>query len=269
MRSGEAWHCVIAMLEAITNSCIENWDLVDDYGVEPYEVAIALNTVWCETILSRDIPEAEKVDLGVSLEFWNNEWSGYFSAAIAALKQGWDDPELTQILAGNISDYIAAEKEEPYYDDNLTSIRLQILEREKRFTEYLHLAEAKGQVTKYLIMLVRLERVAEAMAKSQSQMQTMKQALAFSKVLVSEQNAQSEALEVANKGLNLPGSCQYELASWASEIALGLDDLVAVKNAKIKAFQAKPNFDDYKAIEKLATEDWSTIQEELLVELAI
>ena len=140
----------IAMLEAITNSCIENWDLVDDYGVDPYEVASELNTVWCETIFSADIPEAEKVDLGVSLEFWNNEWDGSFDTAIAALKQGWDDPELTQILAGNISDYIAAEEEYPYDDGNLTLIRLQILEREKRFTEYLHLAEAKGQVTKYL-----------------------------------------------------------------------------------------------------------------------
>lgn len=258
----------IAMLEAITNSCIENWDLVDDYGVDPYEVASELNTVWCETIFSADIPEAEKVDLGVSLEFWNNEWDGSFDTAIAALKQGWDDPELTQILAGNISDYIAAEEEYPYDDGNLTLIRLQILEREKRFTEYLHLAEAKGQVTKYLNRLVRLDRVAEAMAKSQSQMQTMEQALALSEVLVESQNAQSEALEIANRGLNLPGYCQYKLATWASEIALKLDDLVSAKNAKVKAFQAQPNFDDYKTIEKLATEDWSTIREELLAELA-
>ena len=258
----------IAMLEAITNSCIENWDLVDDYGVDPYEVASELNTVWCETIFSADIPEAEKVDLGVSLEFWNNEWDGSFDTAIAALKQGWDDPELTQILAGNISDYIAAEEEYPYDDGNLTLIRLQILEREKRFTEYLHLAEAKGQVTKYLNRLVRLDRVAEAMAKSQSQMQTMEQALALYEVLVESQNAQSEALEIANRGLNLPGYCQYKLATWASEIALKLDDLVSAKNAKVKAFQAQPNFDDYKTIEKLATEDWSTIREELLAELA-
>ena len=258
----------IAMLTAITESCIENWNIVDDYGVEYCEVAAELNTVWCETILSADITEAETVDLQVNLEFWHNEWNGYFDLAIAALEQGWDYPPLKQVLQGNITSSGAWEGEAPYYADDLALIRLQILERQQRFEEYLYLAEAEGQVSKHLTMLVRLERVTEAMQAAQSEMATMEEALAFSQALVNQQNAQPEALAIAQRGLNLPGRCQYDLATWTSEIALELDDIVTATTAKVKAFQAQPSFADYRQVEKLAGNNWSNIKEELLVTLA-
>ncbi|MDJ0688620.1 MAG: SWIM zinc finger family protein [Xenococcaceae cyanobacterium MO_188.B32] len=59
---GDTWNAV-AMLTAITEACIENWDLVDDYGVEYCEVAEALNTVWCETILSADITDISEAEI--------------------------------------------------------------------------------------------------------------------------------------------------------------------------------------------------------------
>ena len=130
-------------------------------------------------------------------------------------------------------------------------IRLQILERQERFEEYLYLAEAEGQTIKYLTMLARLARVSQAMEASQSQMSTMEQALALSQALVNEQNAQPEALTIAKRGLNLPGRCQYDLATWTSEIALELDDLVTATTAKVKAFQAQPSFADYHRVELL------------------
>ena len=147
-------------------------------------------------------------------------------------------------------------------------IRLQILARQERFEEYLYLAEAEGQVTKHLTMLVRLDRVMEAMKAAEIEMATMEQALALSQALVNEQNAQPEALAIAQRGLNLPGKCQYDLATWTSEIALELDDLVTATKAKVKAFQAQPSFADYRQVEKLAAENWSNIKEELLASLA-
>ncbi|NEO60216.1 MAG: hypothetical protein F6J98_07160 [Moorea sp. SIO4G2] len=91
------------MLTAITESCIENWDLVDDYGIDNDDIACELNTAWCETILNTDISESEKVDLEVNFEYWQNEWGSYFDMARAALDQGWDYPPLKQILQGNIN----------------------------------------------------------------------------------------------------------------------------------------------------------------------
>ena len=231
------------------------------------EVAWELNRVWCETILSTEISGAEKVDLQVNLEFWRNDWGSYFDMAIAALEQGWDYPPLKQVLQGLITSLGAWETEAPDYADDLAEIRLQILEKQERYEEYLYLAEAEGQVIKHLIMLVRLDRVAEAMQAAQLEMATMEQALAFSQALVNEKNAQPEALAIAKRGLNLPGRCQYELGKWTSEIALELDDTVTAIKAKVKAFQASPNFIDYRQIEKLAGENWSNIKEELLVTL--
>ncbi|NEQ18258.1 MAG: hypothetical protein F6K44_33155 [Moorea sp. SIO3E2] len=123
----------IAMLTAITESCIENWDLVDEYGIDNDDIACELNTVWCETILSTDIAKSEKVDLEVNFDFWQNEWGSYFDMARAALQQGWDYPPLQQILQGNITSTSLWEGFPPDYAEDLALIRLQILERQQRY----------------------------------------------------------------------------------------------------------------------------------------
>ena len=235
----------IAMLTAITDSCVENWDVVDEYGVDNGEVASQLSDVWCETILSADLEQGEKVDLQVNLEFWRNSWGEYFDLVGAALEQGWDYPPLKKVLQGNITSSGAWEGEAPYYADDLALIRLQILERQERIEEYLYLAEAEGQVILHLTMVVRLERISEAMQAARKSMATKEEALAFSQCLVNQQNAQIEALAIAKQGLDLPGRSQYELAKWTSEIALELDNLITARDSKVKAFQASPNFADY------------------------
>ena len=68
--------------------------------------------------------------------------------------------------------------------------------------------------------------------------------------------------------MELPGSSQYELAEWTSEIALELDDLATATNSKIKAFQARPKLADYLQIAELAGDNWTSIKEELLTTLA-
>lgn len=138
------------MLTAITEAAIEHWDIVDDYGIDNCEVATDLSVVWCETILSAELDTAAKTDIEVNLEFWRNCWGGYFDLAIGALEQGWSDPALQRVLAGEITPLGAWSGEAPHYADDLAGIRLQILERQERFTEYLYLAEAEGQIIKHL-----------------------------------------------------------------------------------------------------------------------
>ena len=263
----ENYDNAIAMLAAITESSIENWDAVDDYGVNNGEVATDLSEVWCETILSADLDRADKTDLEVNLEFWRNCWGEYFDLPLAALKQGWEDPNLKQVLAGNITSSSIWSGEAPDYADDLACIRLQILARQSRFTEYLYLAEAEGQVVKHLTMLVKLNRVAEAMQVAQRSLTTIEEALVFSQCLVNEQNAQIEALAIAKQSLKLPGIRRYDLAIWTYDIALELDDFDTATAAKIVAFKANPNFADYARIAELAPDNWSDIKPELLTAL--
>ncbi|BCL38952.1 SWIM zinc finger domain-containing protein [Nostoc sp. MS1] len=253
----------IAILEAITSTCAENWAEVLEYGADNDEIAWELNLAWCEVILSTELTSEEKVDIQVSLEVWQDEWNADFSMTLDALRQGWDYPPLLRVLQGDISEMGVWERELPNYADDLALIRLKILERQERYQEYLYLAQAEGQTQEYLTMLGRLGRVEEALAAAETQMKSIEDAFALAKTLA-EQGSLPEALDIALAGFNLPGSCQYELGIWTSDLAEALGHPQAALVALMAAFQVKPCFVDYQRMTELAGEKWESIKTELL-----
>ncbi|MBD2502200.1 SWIM zinc finger family protein [Anabaena azotica] len=253
----------IASLEAITSTCVQNWDEVLEYGADNDEIAWELNLAWCEVILCAELTAEEKVDIQVSLEVWQDEWNADFSMTLDALRQGWDYPPLLRVLQGNISEMGVWGQEIPNYADDLALIRLKILERQQRYQEYLYLAQAEGQTQEYLTMLGRLGRVEEALAAAQTQMKSIEDAFALAKTLA-EQGSLAEALDIAQTGFSLPGSCQYELGIWTSDLAEALGHPQAALPALMAAFQVKPCFVDYQRIAELAGEKWEGIKTELL-----
>ncbi|MCC5608846.1 SWIM zinc finger domain-containing protein [Nostoc sp. CHAB 5834] len=253
----------IAILEAITSTCVENWDDVAEYGAENDELIGELNNAWCEAILSAELTPEEKVDIQINLEGWQDEWNVDFGMIMEALRQGWDYPPLVQVLEGNISERGAWEEDVPDYADDLALIRLKILERQERYQEYLYLAKAEGQTQQYLTVLGRLGRVEEAIDAAQTQMNSMEEAFTLAKTL-SSQGALQQALNIAQSGLNLPGKCQYELGIWTSDLAIELGDSEAALLAIKAAFQVKPSFFDYQKMAELAGENWETVKTDLL-----
>ncbi|MBE9038727.1 SWIM zinc finger family protein [aff. Roholtiella sp. LEGE 12411] len=253
----------IAILEAITSTCVENWHDVAEYGAENDEIARELNDAWCEAILTAELSLEEKVDVQVNLEAWQDEWDADFRMSLEALRQGWDYLPLVKVLQGNLTEMEVWQGETPDYVDDLALMRLKILERQERYQEYLYLAQAEGQNQQYLTMLGQLGRVEEAMNAAQIQMNSMEEAFALAKTL-SEQGALQQALEIAQSGLNLQGNCQYHLGIWASELAEELGDHEAALLAIQAAFQVKPSFFDYQKIEEFAGENWEIIKTDLL-----
>ncbi|MBC1222747.1 SWIM zinc finger domain-containing protein [Nostoc sp. UCD121] len=253
----------IAILEAITFTCVENWDDIADYGAENDEIVGELNEAWCEAILTAELTPEEKVDIQINLEAWQDEWNADFGLVMEALRQGWDYPPLVQVLQGNITERGAWEEDVPDYADDLALIRLKILEHQERYQEYLYLAEAEGQTQQYLTMLGRLGRVEEAVDAAQTQMNSMGEAFALAKAL-SEQGALQQSLDIAQSGLNLPGNCQYELGIWTSDLAVELGNSEAALLAIKAAFQVKPSFVDYEKMAELAGENWETVKTDLL-----
>ncbi len=247
----------IAILEAITSTCVKNWHDVADYGADNEEIVHELNEAWCEAILTTDLTSEEKVEIKVNLETWQSEWDTDFGLALDALQQGWDYPPLMQVFEGNITEHA------PDYADDLAIIRLKILEREERYQEYLLLAKASGQTQQYLTMLAQLGRVEEAFALAKTQMTSMDEAFALAKTLFA-QGALPQALNIAQMGLNLPGNYQYDLGTWTSDLALELGDTQAALAARKVAFQARPSFKDYQKIENLAVENWASVKTDLL-----
>ncbi|MEH2288911.1 SWIM zinc finger family protein [Nostoc sp.] len=253
----------IAILSAITSTCVENWDDVAKYGAENDEIVAELNNAWCEAILITELTPEEKVDIQINLEAWQDEWNADFGLVMEALRQGWNYPPLLQVLQGNITERGAWEEDVPDYADDLALIRLKILERQERYQEYLYLAEAEGQTQQYLTMLGRLGRVEEAIDAAQSQMNSMEEAFALAKRF-SVQGALQQALDIAESGLNLPGNCQYELGIWASDLAIELGNSEAALLVIKAAFQVKPSFVDYQRMAQLAGKNWKSVKTDLL-----
>ncbi len=253
----------IAILEAITSTCVENWDDVADYGAENQQIVQELNEAWCESILTTELIPEEKKDIQVNLETWQDEWDADFGLALEALHQGWDYPPLVEVLQGNKTEIETTALDAPDYADDLALIRLKILEREERFPEYLHLAAAFGQTQQYLTMLGRLGRTEEAFRAAQTQMTSMNEAFALAKTLRNQQ-ALPQALHIAQAGLTLPGDCQYDLAIWTSDLAEVLGDNQAALSARSVAFSNIPSFAEYQKIENLAVENWASVKIDLL-----
>ncbi len=261
---GDGPNALVA-LEAITGACADHWDEVAEYGADSDEVVADLNQAWTEAILSTDLAPKEKAALQQHLTDWQDELGGSFAMSLEALRQGWDYPPLQRVFQGHITESGAWDGEAPDYADDLARIRLKILDRQQRYQEYLHLAEAESQSEQYLTMLARLGRVEAAMEAAKTHLNSLEAAFALARAL-REQGAGAQALAIAQTGLNLPGQPHrhYELAVWTSDLAEGLGEGQAALAARIAAFKAQPVLGDYQKALELAGAAASTVRTELL-----
>ena len=257
----EDGNSAIAILSAMTQACVDEWDDISDYGGDSFAMTELLNEAWTEAILSAQLMPPLPVDLQVMLAEWQDVLEGDFSMSLAALEQGWDDPELQRALQGN--GYADPERLNLPFARDLALIRLQILDRQKRQTEYLNLARTEGLMLQYLTRLAEIGNISEAIAAAQARMTTSEEAFALAHTL-REKNHLSEALAIAQAGLPLPGNCQYALASWTSELAEGLGDRATALDASVLAFKLRPSFSDYQQVAHLAARQWDSIKPELL-----
>jgi uncharacterized Zn finger protein len=257
----------IAVLEGITQGCVDDWEDVDEYGADSDEIVAAIDYAWTQAILITEMTIDRQKQLRSQLQKWQEAWGQDLPMSIEALQQGWSYPPLLRVLNnGEITHLGAWEGEPPNFADELASIRLEILQRQGRDLEYLYLAEAEGKTEQYLTMLARLGRVEEVMTIAQTQMNTVDQAFALAKTL-QQQGSIEQALEIAQTGLTLEGTPLYDLATWTSDLAESLRKPQIALTAKITAFNAKPSFQDYQKVEELAGEDWAGLRPEMLQSL--
>ncbi|MDZ8104347.1 MAG: hypothetical protein RM338_01795 [Nostoc sp. DedQUE12a] len=214
-----------------------------DYGGDSYSIVEPLDSAWTEAILCAEMSTEEIVDLQLMSESWQDEISADFSMSLEALRQGWGYKPLQQIMQGDDTAELW-ENERPSFADDLALIRLQILERQNRYTEYLNLALAEEMTLQYLTQLAALGRVEEAMSAAKILMEKAEEGFVLAKIL-REDGYLVEALEICLAGINLTGNCLYEFATWTSDLAQGLEDNATALTASIIAFKIRPSFRDY------------------------
>jgi uncharacterized Zn finger protein len=261
----------LLILEAVTEPYVDQWYEFDDSDGELGTVFAEIGSRFAEAILSADLSAQERQTWSKKLTAWQGEIDDYgvdvgFDVAIAAAEQGWDFPSLQRVLAGHITDQGAWEGETPWYADELAVARLNVLERQGRFTEYLYLAEAEGQTALYLTMLVKLDRIAEAVEYAMNYMAMTDEALILAQTLRSHDHP-AEALKIAEHGLNLQGETLI-LARWLRDFATELFQLEVALKAARAAFARSFALEDYQAAQAIAGPEWSAVKAELLGQLA-
>lgn len=270
IRAGEG-EKALPFLEAATKErirdCLEgSWDDEDD-AFEDFGL------LWPEAFLSARLDAESRRAWGQKLQRWQTSLDDYgygeiFTPAILALKQGWEYPPLLRVLAGEITELGAWEGEPPDGADELAVARLNVLERQGRLTEYLYLAEAEGQICRYLLMLACLDRVEELLAYVKEYPCSLDEAFTTAQAL-REFGYFEEALTLAQYGLTLgPSDRNREaLAAWLCALAGELGRADIASEAAIVAFEAAPTLAAYQRALDLAGEARMELQQRLLESL--
>ena len=257
----------LILLGAIVRAYIQDWMNLDGSSGGSGMLFDDLDAALTEAILSADLSNGDRYQWHRDLTTWHSEVEDYgiasFAMSLTALEQGWDYPPLQRALAGEITKRGAWDAEAPDFADDLAQIRLLILARQGRHQEYLNLAQAEGQTEHYLTMLAKLGRTEDAIAQAQHQMSTPTEALALAQTL-REQGELESARHIATQGLSLTGPNHYHLANWLSELAEGMGQPDNALQARIAAFKAQPSLADYLKVQQLASDQWSSLRQELL-----
>jgi uncharacterized Zn finger protein len=234
----------------------------------PYLDAGDGNT-WAEAILTADLTPAERQTWAEHLAGWHTEAAEYgidtaFEVARVAAVQGWDDPELQRMLRGEFASF---ESDTAWAEPGLTlsTAQLNVLERQGRLEEALHLADATRQVDRYVSLLVRLDRLTEARRYGFEHLTQAHDALVLAHVLL-EHGATQEALEIAEHGLSLAGEL-WTLATWLRDEAAAAGDADRATRAALVALRELRIPDDYQALESVAGDRWPTLRDAVLAEL--
>jgi uncharacterized Zn finger protein len=261
----------ILILEAVTEEYLEDWEMLDDHDGEASSFFEELGSAWTEAILTAELTLEERQKWANKFTKWQNEIDDYvpdygFDVAQAAATQGWNSPQLVRVLKnGEITRKGAWEGEVPWYADDLTIARLNVLERQGRIQEYLYLAEAEGQTELHLTMLAKSGRTAEATESGLKSAATSSEVLALAKAL-QEQGASESALRIGEHGLTLQGYQKIQLARWLRDAAAVRKPELALRAAEI-AFEEECNLADYFAVQSLTGEVWSQYKPRLLKKL--
>jgi uncharacterized Zn finger protein len=154
IKAGDGGNALV-YLEAVTDEYVEGWLCLDDSDGYAGGFFALLGEAWTQAALVTDLSPAERKAWADKLSRWQAEVSDYgideaFDAAHAAFLLGWDHPPLQRVLQGEITDQGAWDDGAPWYAGDLAVARLEVLDRQGRYQEYFHLAQAEGQMEHYV-----------------------------------------------------------------------------------------------------------------------
>lgn len=220
----------------------------------------------------------QRAALAETLEEWQGRLEEYgvdegFHVAIRALQTGWDEPGLAAAMAGKGKIWPPSGRGD-WLDDQLTAVRLRVLAACGRAQEYLNLARAARAHTSYATMLVKLDRIPEAVTYALKSFSKPEEAMALASAL-RDATAHDDALQIAEAGLGLAANDDGEtdgslitLAHWLRDYAGGIGKPALALKAVRTAFAHSLSLEDFSAVKLWAGDAWDALRKDLLAHLA-
>jgi uncharacterized Zn finger protein len=259
----------LLILQALTEVYMEEWMMLDGSNGESGSFFDDLDAAWAEAILTANLSASETTELRKRLESWQSEIEDDgiddpFATAQLALQQGWHDSELTRILQGEQEDP-KQERETRHNatERKLIQIRLAILERQKRYPEYIHLAKHEDLPVQVVRMLMQQNQFAEAIALARTELAMSEDALTVAMELRDHLYI-DDAISIAELGLNLRGY-KSRIGEWLHDVAETTGNHTLARQALIVAFNDDMSEERYERILKLTSDDEIQVTKEQLL----
>jgi uncharacterized Zn finger protein len=205
-----------------------------------------------EAILSANLSPSERSQLADELDPVIDELSSF----------GID--ELSIIISVLEEDDLADHAHDPddFDESILVGAQLNVLERQGRTDEFLRLCLKTGQYLRYILKQIEIGRYDQAMSTAWKSLTQANEALAVAKALHNT-NHQDDALQLAEKGLELGGS-RDELGLWLGQIEETQGRFEQAIRAYQAAFTSSPSLWLYQTLRKLSGQGWETLKLELM-----
>ncbi len=258
-------HNAIAVLQALTEEYIEEWD--DGEFCEAYDdgfFIIELDEAWVEVLLATSLDKDAAAQLTQNMLFWqksadHNDCDAAFKNALFILTD-WKSPEMKKIFNGQ---YTQPRENPTYRTKSFARQMLTQLKKEKLLNKYEHLAYYEGLPYEYVYSFILRDRIDEAVSKAQQILSTAHDVLMIAQEL-QEANHTTQALIVGSHGLTFDKD-KTALGDWLGHLADTHGDYSLARQAYLAAFNDAINLERYKNIIRLTNEeDKETQKSELL-----
>jgi len=286
----------LTVLETMLAAWEEGVSQLDDYIIDEYiefadEFTIELGQAWAKALLMAALSAEEREEWAAFFEEAEGEVFGGQSLQIAwtAVKQGWDYPPLVAAMQGHITEQGAWEGEAPFYADELTRIRLDILHQQGRYEAYINLALAEGQTLSYLQMLVQVGKSEKAFQEAMTLLTHPDEVRSLAQVMA-EQGEVEKAVQLARYGLSISESDhatnrepreshrlliqdylvvtemqgRLELAIWLRDLAWEHDDRDTALWAAWQALKWGATLTNYQRLQEIAGHEWIDLKPKAL-----
>lgn len=272
----------LVILKAVAGALVGYWPDVAEWDETLHELFPEIDRLVAQAVLMSDVSSQLREELLDELSDWQDQIADHgledvFATAMAACANGWEAPDLEDVLAGRRETW-PPEDSDALSEDDLIPVRLAALDAMGQVEAYLNFARAAGQHQAQAVKLVQTGRIDEALALTREQL-SAPDAIRSVAAALAEAEERDAALDLAAWGLTLPPRSEAAdrwwrpenkagLARWLREAAREAGRREMMLTAAQAAFEESLEPEDFQRAGELAgASTWPDLRERLLAAL--